>query len=104
VNESKVRWPHSGFEGRLETELVKVVTQRAAVPQGPQRRPSVRAGLAAGTAITAVVAATHHWALLIPAQARWGGLAVAVAVAALAGLYPAVRAARLSPAEALRTG
>jgi putative ABC transport system permease protein len=62
------------------------------------------AGLAAGTAITAVVAATHHWALLIPAQARWGGLAVAVAVAALAGLYPAVRAARLSPAEALRTG
>jgi putative ABC transport system permease protein len=62
------------------------------------------AGLAAGTAITAVVAAAHHWSLLIPAQARWGGLAIAVTVAALAGLYPAVRAARLSPAEALRTG
>jgi putative ABC transport system permease protein len=62
------------------------------------------AGLAGGTAITAVVAAAHHWSLLIPAQARWGGLAIAVAVAALAGLYPAVRAARLSPAEALRAG
>jgi hypothetical protein len=63
VNESKVRWPHSGFEGRLETELVKVVTQRAAVPQGPQRRPSVRAGLVAGTAAAAATAA----ALGVPA-------------------------------------
>jgi putative ABC transport system permease protein len=40
---------------------------------------------------------------LIPAQALWGGLAVAVTIAAVAGLYPATRAARLSPTEALRT-
>ena len=54
-------------------------------------------------AITAVLARARHWTLLIPPQALWGGLAVAVAIAALAGLYPAARAARLAPAEALRT-
>jgi putative ABC transport system permease protein len=61
------------------------------------------AGLLAGTVITEVLARARHWFPLIPLQALWGGLAVAVAVAALAGLYPAARAARLAPAEALRT-
>jgi putative ABC transport system permease protein len=61
------------------------------------------AGLAAGTAITAVIAAARHWTLLIPPAGLWGGLAVAIVVAGIAGLYPATRAARLSPTEALRT-
>jgi putative ABC transport system permease protein len=61
------------------------------------------AGLVAGTAITAVIARARHWTPLIPPAALWGGLAVAVTVAVLAGLYPATRAARLSPTEALRT-
>lgn len=61
------------------------------------------AGLAAGTAVTAVIARTRHWTLLIPPASLWGGLAVAITVAGIAGLYPAVRAARLSPTEALRT-
>jgi putative ABC transport system permease protein len=61
------------------------------------------AGLATGTAITAVIARARHWTLLIPPAALWGGLAVAVTIAGIAGLYPAVRAARLSPTEALRT-
>jgi putative ABC transport system permease protein len=61
------------------------------------------AGLLAGTVITEALARVRHWTPLIPPQALWGGLAVAVAIAALAGLYPAARAARLSPAEALRT-
>jgi putative ABC transport system permease protein len=60
-------------------------------------------GLASGTTITAMIARTRHWALLIPAQALWGGLVVAITVATIAGLYPAARAARLSPTEALRT-
>ncbi len=60
-------------------------------------------GLLAGAGITEVLARSRHWTLLIPPQALWGGLAVAVTIAALAGLYPAVRAARLSPTEALRT-
>jgi putative ABC transport system permease protein len=61
------------------------------------------AGLAAGTAITAVIAGVRHWTLLIPPAALWGGLAVAVTLAGIAGLDPATRAARLSPTEALRT-
>jgi putative ABC transport system permease protein len=61
------------------------------------------AGLLAGTVITEVLARARHWTPLIPPQALWGGLVVAITIAALAGLYPATRAARLSPAEALRT-
>jgi putative ABC transport system permease protein len=59
-------------------------------------------GLLAGTVATEVLARSRHWSPLIPPQALWGGLAVAVTIAALAGLYPAVRAARLAPTEALR--
>ncbi len=60
-------------------------------------------GAASGVALTTIVARLRHWTPLIPPQALPGAVATAVAVAALAGLYPAVRAARLSPAEALRT-
>jgi putative ABC transport system permease protein len=62
------------------------------------------AGLAAGAGVTAAISEFQHWRVLIPAYGLWGGLAVAIAVAAIAGLYPAARAARLSPAEALRSG
>ena len=60
-------------------------------------------GLVCGTAVTWALAHIRHWTPLIPPQALWGGLAVAITTAALAGLYPAIRAARLPPAEALRT-
>jgi putative ABC transport system permease protein len=60
-------------------------------------------GVVAGAAATAVYASTRHWQLVIPASAWAGGLASAIAIGALAGLLPAVRAARLSPTEALRT-
>ncbi|GAA1276450.1 ABC transporter permease [Sphaerisporangium rubeum] len=60
------------------------------------------AGVAAGSLVTAVVARHRGWPALIPPEALWGGLGVAVLVGALAGLYPALRAARLQPTEALR--
>jgi putative ABC transport system permease protein len=62
------------------------------------------AGLAAGTGVTAALAGLRHWRMLIPPYGLWGGLAIAIAIAAIAGLYPAARAVRLAPAEALRSG
>jgi putative ABC transport system permease protein len=61
------------------------------------------AGVAAGAIATAVYASTKHWTLVIPTLAWAGGLAAAVLIGAAAGLLPAIRAARLSPTEALRT-
>jgi putative ABC transport system permease protein len=40
---------------------------------------------------------------VIPTIAWTGGIGAALAIGALAGLLPAIRAARLSPTEALRT-
>lgn len=59
-------------------------------------------GIALGAAITAAYAANRGWTLAVPATAVAGGIAVALAVGAVAGLYPAGRAARLVPAEAIR--
>jgi putative ABC transport system permease protein len=60
-------------------------------------------GMAMGAAITIGVADQRHWTVQVPAVALWGGLAVALAVGVVAGLYPALRAARLAPTDALRT-
>ena len=58
-------------------------------------------GVAAGATATAVYAATHGWTIVIPAVAWGGGLGAALLVGAGAGLLPALRAARMSPTEAL---
>jgi putative ABC transport system permease protein len=59
------------------------------------------AGVIAGAAATAAYARGHGDAVVIPAEAWAGGLAAAVIIGALAGLLPAIRAARLSPTQAL---
>ncbi len=61
------------------------------------------AGVIAGAAATAAYAHSHGEAIVIPPQAWAGGLAAAVIIGALAGLLPAIRAARLSPTQALLT-
>jgi putative ABC transport system permease protein len=60
-------------------------------------------GVAAGIIATAVYAHTKHWSTVIPTTAWAGGLAAAIVIGAGAGLLPAIRAARLSPTEAIRT-
>jgi putative ABC transport system permease protein len=59
------------------------------------------AGVAIGAASTAIYAHAHHEAIVIPTEAWVGGLGAAVVIGALAGLLPAIRAARLSPTRAL---
>ena len=59
------------------------------------------AGVAIGAAATAVYARAHGETVVIPPEAWAGGLAAAVIIGALAGLLPAIRAARLSPTQAL---
>ena len=56
-----------------------------------------------GAAITFVAAEGQGWTPTLPALALWGGPAAAVVIGALAGLYPAARAARQAPTDALRT-
>jgi putative ABC transport system permease protein len=60
-------------------------------------------GVTAGVISTAVYASVKHWQIAIPTTAWAGGLAAAILIGAIAGLLPAIRAARLSPTEALRT-
>ncbi len=61
------------------------------------------AGVILGAAATAIYAHAKGWATVIPPLAWAGGLAAALLIGAAAGLLPALRAARLSPTEALWT-
>ena len=61
------------------------------------------AGLALGVGATLVYAGLKSEPFVVPAYALVAAPAAGFLIGTLAGLYPAVRAARLSPTEALRS-
>ncbi|HEX9643235.1 MAG TPA: ABC transporter permease [Acidimicrobiia bacterium] len=60
-------------------------------------------GVGLGYLVTTIYANVRGWGTLVPPIAIAGGIAAALVIGAVAGLYPAIRAARMSPTEALRS-
>jgi putative ABC transport system permease protein len=60
-------------------------------------------GVGAGAIATAIYASAKGWEVVVPVVAWAGGLGAALFIGAVAGMLPALRAARMSPTEALWT-
>ncbi|KUM80614.1 ABC transporter permease [Streptomyces griseorubiginosus] len=60
-------------------------------------------GIALGALATLAYATHQHWPPVVPLTSVTAGLAGAILIGMLAGVYPSVRAARLTPTEALAT-
>ncbi|GAA1636562.1 ABC transporter permease [Actinoplanes couchii] len=59
------------------------------------------AGALMGYLVTGSYALTQGWPTVVPPWVLAGGVGATVAIGAIAGLYPAIRASRLAPTEAL---
>lgn len=59
------------------------------------------AGVLAGALLTAAYARLQGWPVDIPVWVAGGGMVATLLIGGIAGLYPAIRAARLAPTEAL---
>jgi len=62
------------------------------------------AGTTLGLLATAGYAAYQNWPIVVPLSSTFAGLGGAVVVGMIAGVYPSVRASRLTPTAALATG
>jgi putative ABC transport system permease protein len=61
------------------------------------------AGILIGIAVTAVFTASKGWPLAVPPGILGAAFGATIVIGAVAGLYPAMRAARIPPTEALRS-
>ncbi len=61
-------------------------------------------GVAVGVLATIGYAGLQGWSVLISPMVVWTSLGSSILLGGVAGLYPAMRAARLAPTEALRAG
>jgi putative ABC transport system permease protein len=59
------------------------------------------AGILLGSGVTAVYATLQDWPTVVPVWVMPGGITAALVMGGVAGLYPAIRAARVAPTEAL---
>ena len=111
-----------GGVGITNVMVISVLERRSEIgvrrgprrPPGPRRRPVPRRGRRArrcsaesaappsAPLVTAFYARSQGWLVEVPALALTGAAAAALAVGLLAGVSPAVRAARLDPADAVR--
>jgi putative ABC transport system permease protein len=60
-------------------------------------------GVLLGIAVTTGYAISPGWLTVVPAWTMAGGVGATLVIGGLAGLYPANRASRLAPTEALAT-
>jgi putative ABC transport system permease protein len=60
-------------------------------------------GLTAGTSLIAGYATYQGWMIMVSPLAAGAAVASALLIGTAAGLYPAARAARLAPTDALRS-
>jgi putative ABC transport system permease protein len=59
------------------------------------------AGMLLGSGVTGGYATIQHWPTVVPVWVLAGGITAALTIGGVAGLYPAIRAARVAPTEAL---
>jgi putative ABC transport system permease protein len=100
----------SVLERRSEIGLRRVLgaTRRHVAERSWSRRYCCRCWAAwrhihRSAAATVIYAVSQHWSVTIPLLALYGGVGAALIFGAVAGLYSSMRAARISPTEALRT-
>ena len=92
-----------GGQARVPAGPVRGNGTAAGRPVRARHRDRRGAGVGLGVLSTAVYASTKGWTVVAPTVAWTGGPGSAVLIGAVAGFLPALRAARMSPTEALCT-